>query len=210
MKYPKLKLDFPLIALIAVNILILFQAIRSNLDVVSTLLIYWSESAIIGFFIVIGMLLSKHEFDRGQRVRAKLFGVPFFIAHYSLFLFVHLIFIIVLGNNLAQNQNFDILGYLLGLKSVIFYSLLLFASHLVSFITEFVIPKEYEETDVWNLMFVPYRRVFLMQLTIILGAGLVILTGNPKSIIFLLFIPLKIIFDVYAHVKEHEEYRDED
>ena len=100
-KYPKVKIDLPLIVLIAVNLLILVQAIYSNIDVVSTLLIYWTESVIIGFFIVMRMLLSKSEKDMGQRIRAKLLGIPFFILHYGLFLFVHLIFIFTQGSGVS-------------------------------------------------------------------------------------------------------------
>ena len=203
MKYPKIKLNFSLLVLILVNLLIFFQAIYSNLDVVSILLVYWTESVIIGFFIVIGMLFSRAEKDYSQGIRARLIGIPFFILHYSLFLFVHFIFIMVLGNNFAQNIN--LASYLTSLKSVFIYSLFLFVSHLISFISNFIILKENEKFDVWSLMLLPYRRIILMQITLILGALAVILSGNPQSIIFLLFFPLKIIFDVYGYVKEHRE-----
>lgn len=202
MKPLKIKFDFSLLFLIAVNLWILFEAVRSNLNVVSTLLIYWGESAIIGFFIVMGMLFSNAEADNSQSNREKLIGIPFFIVHYSIFLFVHLVFIVILGSNF--NQGIDILSYFTLLKNVWLYSLFIFLSHLTSFIINFILAKENENIGVFDLMLSPYKRVVLMQLTLILGAWAVILTGNPNSIIFLLFIPLKIIFDVYAHIKEHK------
>jgi len=48
----------------------------------------------------------------------------------------------------------------------------------------------------------PYTRVTLMHVTLIFGGFLVLLLRDPVPVL-LLFILIKIILDVRAHLKEH-------
>ena len=80
----------------------------------------------------------------------------------------------------------------------------LFISHGVSFVTNFVGQKEYEGMTVQKQMAAPYRRIIMMHLTLIFGGFVTMTLGDPVPVL-LIFILVKIIVDVRAHLKEHSQ-----
>lgn len=66
----------------------------------------------------------------------------------------------------------------------------------------FIANKEYERVKPQYMMFAPYKRILVMQLTLIFSGMLVVILKLP--IIGLVFmIALKILFDLRAHLAEH-------
>ena len=55
-------------------------------------------------------------------------------------------------------------------------------------------------------MVAPYRRVFVMMASVVVGAVLVFLTEAPSALMSI-FIVLKIVADVIAHLNEHDMIR---
>jgi hypothetical protein len=142
------------------------------------LILYWAESVMIGFFNVIMMITSSLAGHHGGRTapgqRFGGIGLPgFFIVHYGLFMAVQGLFIVVLfmrdrGPLLAGL--FSPRGYLPALA-------VMFAGQLYTFLWYFVRQRQYLHTKPGDLMFRPYPRVFIMQVTIILGAFIMTGTG---------------------------------
>jgi hypothetical protein len=81
--------------------------------------------------------------------------------------------------------------------------LALFLSHGFSFGLNFLARGEYRNATISSLMAGPYRRVTLMQVTLIFGGWLVMALNNPlPALVFL--IVLKVVADLYAHRGERE------
>ena len=76
--------------------------------------------------------------------------------------------------------------------------LALFLSHGFSFGLNFLAQGEYRGATISGLMVAPYRRVILMQLTLIFGGWLVMALHNPLLALALLIV-LKVVTDLHAH-----------
>jgi hypothetical protein len=85
---------------------------------------------------------------------------------------------------------------------VLLIALLLFLSHGVSFLVNYVGRKEYLNTTPMKQMFQPYGRLIILHVTIIIGAFLVIGLGQPVLLVALLVL-LKTIVDLFFHLREH-------
>jgi hypothetical protein len=142
------------------------------------LILYWAESVMIGFFNVIMMTTSSLAGHYGGSTapvqRFGGIGLPgFFILHYGLFMAVQGLFIIVLfwrGRAPVLSELLSPHGYLPAL-------VVMLVSQLYSFLWYFVRQRQYLHTKPEDLMFRPYPRVFIMQVTIILGAFVMTGTG---------------------------------
>jgi len=107
------------------------------------------------------------------------------------------------GNEL--NHVLDALGSV-G-KDVLITAAILFVSHGVSFVLNFLRRGEYRRRNVIVLLFIPYARMFLV-LVVLFGAFLTAsyLPGLARSTAFALAVVLlKIPADLLAHLLEHRE-----
>ena len=215
-----LKFSTSAIVLIIANLVPLYGALFAGWNVFSIMILYWLESAIIGLFTVIKMTSAEgsfvnksgilkvsqftingrsiDEFPRDPFSR-KNFYIPFFTMHYGIFMFVHLIFLIVFfGIVPAANGAatvFDWGGILLGLLSLLL-------SHGVSYKVNYLGKQEFKVVSSEQLFLSPYPRIIVMHLTIIVGGMLMTSTG--QSTVGLAFlVVLKIIVDLAAHLFEH-------
>ena len=77
------------------------------------------------------------------------------------------------------------------------FAALMLASHGVSFVTNLIGKKEFLllKKDPEQLMVAPYRRIFVMMTSVVVGATLVVLTEAPNALMSI-FIVLKIVADV--------------
>ncbi|EFK96199.1 conserved hypothetical protein [sediment metagenome] len=80
---------------------------------------------------------------------------------------------------------------------------MLFISHGVSYYSNFIQNKEYERVSPDDLMASPYTRIFIMHLTVIFGAALVInISGQSVGPLIVLTV-LKTTVDLFSHYFEH-------
>ena len=165
----------------------------------------------IGFFNVFKMALAKGD-QKGIEIgeakmrlmdtriagqvndAMKLSIIPFFIIHYGGFMLGHLVFLLAFfaSGIWASGSLLEILG------ALIIGFLALFASHAISFYTNYIAGKEYEHANVKTLMFSPYGRIVVMHLTIIFGAFLnaplvILMLGNTMA-------------DLIAHLNERRGF----
>ena len=185
------------LALIAANLLPLAGVLLFGWDLTHVVVLYWAESAVIGFYTVLSLCVVA---KLGALVVA-----PFFVAHFGAFMAGHFAFIYALfihgfekplattGALAELAAIFDPLGFAL---------LALFVSHGVSFAVNFIGRREYQGETVSTLMSAPYRRIIVMHLAIILGAWLVMALGTPAPVLALLVV-IKIALDVRGHRKAH-------
>ena len=185
--------------LIIANLVPVVGAVFFGWKLSDVMVLYWAESAVIGFFNVCKIILIGRWF--------ALVAVPFFIGHFGGFMAVHFLFIYVLfvkgiaGMNDSAGDLSDVAALFVALWPAL---LALFISHAYSFFSNFFGQDEYRNRTVSNQMSEPYNRIIFMHLVLILGGGLSMVLGQAGPVIIAV-IGLKIFFDVKAHLKEHNK-----
>jgi len=184
------------LVLIVANLLPLLGVVSGHITLVQIMILFWSESAIIGFFTLLKMAVV----GRWKAV----FAAPFFAGHYGGFMAIHFIivysfFVTGMSGSTAQPA----LSALMTLyKPLWLVAGALFFSHAVSFALNFIGRGEYRGETVSSLMMAPYKRIVVLHLTLIFGAWIVMLVQSTAPAVALL-IGLKLIADLRAHTREH-------
>ncbi len=216
------------LVLIFVNLIPLYGVLFMEWSGMQVLLAYWAESAIIGFFTILKMLMAK----------ARLSLILFFMLQVVLFILGYLFFIVCVLPRFVPGMGMDVnilttLGYdvpkIVGLiLSVfgdnigdwIFFVLMLAMSHGVSFLSNYIGRKEYLNMgELYNRLIVLgpkywsrhpvmaalYNRLITMHFAIIFGVVMnamffVKFAGTP----LLIMVAFKIWFDVGCHLNERE------
>jgi len=133
--YPSVK------ALLAANLLPILGVAFLGWEIRAILLIYWCESAVIGFYNAMKMLK-----------RGGLGAVPFtafFIVHYGLFMLVHLVFVIVLTQRESWDEGLSLSAFWRAFDAGVITAVIgLVVSHGVSYYTNFLRRREYETASV--------------------------------------------------------------
>lgn len=192
----------PVISLIGSNFIPIIGVLFYGWSIPTILFLYWVESGVIGFFNIFKMLLAQGSDSEIVRLKdaaffekyGKYVMIPFFMIHYSGFMLGHWAFIYgIFGSTIQSNRNF-----LLTL-------LVMFISHEISFIVNFIGRQEYLSISTQAQMVQPYKRIVVMHLTIIFGSWLSIALKAPVGAV-LIMIGIKTFLDLQAHLKEHRSY----
>jgi hypothetical protein len=181
-------------------------------DLHSLLVVYWLESGAVGVATV--AKIRRAEGDDGQRLpsiqfdgrsidwfvgRGNLLVAGVFVVHYGLFWFVHGVFVLffpLFFPDLDPASPAVVAVAAVGLA----------AYHAVSYRANYIEGGEYERTGPVTLMTQPYRRVFVLHLTVVLGAFGVAGLGAPIGALIVMVL-VKTALDLWGHWKEHERAR---
>ena len=189
------------LVLILVNLIPLLGVLFFSWDIFTVIILYWMESAVIGFFNILKM----------QKINNYKFTplVPFFIMHYVIFMFVHLFFILQLFQpnlELASGQVAAFVIVFEYFKALIISLSFIFLSHGMSFVFNFIKKQEFKYVSLKKQMFVPYRRIIIMHIIIMLAGAGIIYTNYSQEVSAVVFLViLKIIFDLGSHIFEHRK-----
>lgn len=137
----------------------------------------------------------------------KIFLIPFFAFHYGFFCFGHLIFITLMlggGGIMGGGNPFDRIDNINVTFGLALSVVALFVSHLVSYFTNFLGKEEYRNTAAPILMFLPYARIVVLHVAIVLSGFFTLMLGQPIWLLVLLVIG-KIILDLTMHKREHKK-----
>jgi len=185
--------------LIVANTMPLLGALYWSWDIFTIIILYWMESAVIGFFNLLKM----------KKINNEKFSplIPFFIVHYSVFMIVHLMFIAQLftadlGQASGQIEAFQIvLKYFEGLAISLAF---LFLSHAASYVFNFYQKQEYLRVSLNRQMFAPYKRIMVMHVVILLAGGGFVYSNYNEGVSAVVFlVVIKTVFDLGAHIYEH-------
>ena len=195
--------------LVAVNLVPLVGVLFWGWDVAIVLISYWLENGIIGLINIPKIALAA----QGNSVLATT-TAGFFAIHYGGFWIGHGIFVFLIAG-IATRGPLDVFfdsGFPFGGgippesvdrgPQILLIALLLFLSHGMSFLFNYLGRKEYLNTTPMKQMFQPYSRLIILHITIILGAFLVIFLDQPVYLVALLVI-LKTTVDLFFHLREH-------
>ncbi len=163
------------------NLIPLVGVIFWGWTVASVLVLYWVETVIIGLMNVPRIMATKDSF------RLKLFISLFFMVHFGGFCWGHAFF---LKQSFNAGPEFDaLLNFRQEMSPLVISAAAFFASHLFGLIRSFFGPIKYKDRAANLQMFTPYGRIIIMQFTVLVGGGLVMLLGSPiAAIIFLILL----------------------
>ena len=204
--------------LIAVNLGLIAGVIVWDWKVFDVVFLYWVENLFIGVINVLKMITAKPgaETDPGQKRplqsttgrggTSRLFLIPFFIVHYGMFCFGHGVFIFSLfsDDNMASGGQLVLGAWDLLTGGMLFAITLLAASHLFSFLRNFIGAGEFRRTLPASLMTRPYGRIIALHITIIFGAFLTEAFGSPLGLLMILMV-LKTSVDLAMHQAERQK-----
>jgi hypothetical protein len=187
------------LALVAANLLPLAGVLFFHWDLSSVMLLFWAESGVIAFYTVLKMAFVGRFM--------AMFAIPFFVGHFGGFMAAHFLLIYMLFLHTSGSTPEPAIRDTLG---VIFTPLwtsiaALFISHGMSFASNFVGRREYAGTTMAVLMSAPYNRIMVMQLVLIFGGWIILLTKSPMPALVLL-VSVKTALDYAAHVKERKRF----
>jgi len=186
--------------LIVANLVPLAGAVFLDWSLSDVMVLYWAESAVIGFFNLCKIAVIGRW--------AALAAGPFFLGHFGGFMSVHFLFIYTLfvkglnGADGGGDDLADVAQLFIGLWPAL---VALFASHAFSFFQNFLGRREFRRRSLRNQMSEPYSRIIFMHLVLIFGGGLTMILGEPAPVL-LIVIALKIYFDVKAHIRERVKH----
>ena len=197
-----------LTALILVNVVPLAGVLWFGWRMFDVLMLFWMESVVIG---VINLLrMAVRLFGAGELKGVVL--IPFFTVHYFGFCAAHgLILVLVFGppglspaQVLGSSGFFEIIRQLLSEPTLRWGLIAIAASHLFSFLANFLWAGEWRRTGIDVLMGAPYGRIMLMHVVLVIGAAIFMAIGQPIYALALL-VALKILADASAHLRERRK-----
>jgi hypothetical protein len=170
-------------------------------------LVYCFETIIIGCFtlvkmLITGLIVKKDEWQTTGGSTTKqpfwLFML-FFLIHYGLFVSVQMgIFFAVSGiGDEAGITFFNFFSKWPSLLTNDAYIMLgvFIVSYGFRLTTDFILTGDYKTSSLGYLMFQPYGRIFIQQVTVILGS--MFLSFGAGKIFILIFAMIKIFFEVF-------------
>ena len=171
-------------------------------------IVYCLETVIIGFFNLVKMAIvtayRKKDtwYNEGNQTKQSgLLFMFFFLVHYGMFVAVQMgLFFAVSG--IADEYHIGFLSFfykwpqLLSRDSWILLGIF-FLAYGFKTVKEFVLTREYKTIPLMLLMFQPYLRIFVQQITVLLGS--MFLVFGAGKIFILVFAMVKIFFELYVN-----------
>lgn len=205
-----------IVALVLANLVPLAGVVWLDWRVLDVLLLYWVENVIIGCINVLRMLVAMRGDNLGRTGRrsGSLLLIPFFIMHYGLFCYGHYIGVVSLFGDGYFDDSVDPEGIALAGSFALtriwqtpmwIAVAAIAASHLMSFLTNFIGQGEFRRTTPQELMHRPYGRIVVMHLTVIAGGILVSMLGDPIWMLVAL-IAIKTGIDLHMHSRERDVF----
>jgi uncharacterized protein DUF6498 len=186
--------------LVLANLLPLAGVLFLGWDVATILVAYWLENGIVGILNVPRMVLAARA-QGAAKMQQLPFRTLFFGIHYGIFWLVHGIFVLVLTGAVAAGALRPV-NFVPYDPAILLIAAGLLLSHLVSFLLNYVGHREYERTTLDAQQLLPYGRVLVLHMTVLLGGFGVLALGQPVALIVLLVL-FKTIVDLAFHAWEH-------
>lgn len=170
-------------------------------------LVYCFETIIIGFFTLLKLLITGliRKKDAWETQSASVTKQPFwlfilfFLVHYGLFVAIQMgIFFAVSGIGDEYGMTFfnffSKWPWLLTNEAYIMLGVFI-VSYGFRLVSDFILTGDYKTSSLGYLMFQPYGRIFIQQVSVILGS--MFLSFGAGKIFILIFALIKIFFEVF-------------
>ncbi|MEM9018095.1 MAG: DUF6498-containing protein [Verrucomicrobiota bacterium] len=205
---PKRSRDYSGIGILLSNAFAIVLALVQDWDLRPMLVIYWSQSVIIGVFnfwriMKLRQFSTKGFTSNGKRVLENETGKRstawFFAMHYGMFHVGYLVFVLTMVFGAGEEGDFasrwrpsslEIFWVISAIIAFLF-------GHAFSFVRNVASDLE-RRPNLGTMMFLPYARIIPMHLVAIFGAG----AGSNRVAVFV-FSLLKTGADYLMHIVEH-------
>jgi len=204
----KRKLTQADIFLIVVNLLPVVGVWFWGWSPVAVFIVYCFETIIIGFFNLVKMgivtAIKKTDIWYNQGSQSRVSGfmfMLFFLVHYGMFVAIQMgLFFAVSG--IGDQYHLSFFNFFYKWPQLINEdALIMLAAFVVGYgykmLQEFILSGEYKTISLSILMFQPYMRIFIQQITVILGS--IFLAFGAGKVFILIFALVKIVFEVYLN-----------
>ena len=171
-------------------------------DVFLLLLLFWCENVVIGVFGIARLVVAADS----ETLVQGLFQPLFFTVHYGGFMFGHFMILFGMYEGFMGDAGREVEAsdyYMTALENLNWVAIVaLFISHGWSFVENFMGRREHENLSPMTAMALPYKRMMITHVALILGGFFLIERGQPLAgLVFLVL--LKIGLDVTFHRREH-------
>lgn len=196
-------------SLIIANLIPVIGVWFLNWSAKEVFLVYCLETIIIGGFtllklLIAGLIRKSDVFNTSTNPPNKQsfwFFMLFFLVHYGMFVAIQMgMFFAVSGfgddNGITFWNFFTKWPSLLTNEAYIMLGVFI-VSYGFRMTTDFILTGDYKTTSLGLLMFQPYGRIFIQQLTVIVGS--IFLSFGAGKIFILIFALIKIFFEVYIN-----------
>jgi hypothetical protein len=165
-------------------------------------LVYCFETIIIGFFTILkltitGIIKKRDDWENGGTTSKQpaLLFIFFFLFHYGMFVTIQMgLFFSISG--IGNDYHLTFSNFFYKWPSLINFEIkLMLCVFIISYafriLSEFILSGEYRTISMGYLLFQPYGRIFVQQVTVIIGS---IFLGFGAGKIFILVFALILIF----------------
>lgn len=205
--------------LIGINLIPLAGVLFAGWDIKEMFVVYLLESAILGFFNAIKMIIVT--FIKGGepclingdvvKVHGIIFTL-FFIAVYSVFMFftTSLFTAIV---NFKDAQSADPISFFFNLPQILSLDgkmvlALFFIVYGIQMISNFIMSGKYNTATFNNLLFQPFNRAMLQQVIVFIGC--MMLTFGSGKLFMLVFVVIKLSAEIFISIEHYLKPNDPD
>lgn len=167
----------------AANLIPVFGVVFLGWDAVQILILYWAENVLLGLLTIPRLVVASRD-----KPGAALFLAGFFTVHYGLFCLAHLFFAMLLIGDVADRGGTMVGAVLAIVRQPGFQWAVaaLAVLNLATQIREWWWPGRWRDADPKVEMFRPYGRIFVLHLTVLIGAGMVMSFGGPTGAVLIL------------------------
>lgn len=168
-------------------------------------LVYCFESIIVGLFTflklgITGSIKKKDTWEsKGGKIQMYFIGfMLFFLVHYGMFVAIQMgMFFSVSG--IGSQENITFFNFFYKWPQLISHEVMIMLGVFITGyafknITDYLLSGEYRTASLSLIMFQPYVRIFVQQLTVILGS--IFLSFGAGKIFILIFAFFKTLFEV--------------
>lgn len=211
------------LALVLANLIPIGGVLFLGWSAANIVLLYWAENLIVGFYAI--LRIAAMPVESPLEHLGKVFMIPFFILHFGGFCAAHGLFLMFLLG--AGGEAEPVFPHINWPGPLVFMQLLvsivvhlwrtrppemtlplivLFASHGISFVENYLCRGEYRAAGSKDQMARPYKRVVITHIAILAGAVPVMALGAPAALLIVLM-TVKLAFDLFHHLKSHRAAR---
>ena len=181
---------FSSILLVAVNILPLYGIFYWGWSPGSIIVLYWLETLVVGIFSVIKLKIANQKE-----------GVLLIVFIYSFVLFVCGVFLLILSPFIFHAESIgDGISLMMSAARVaVISAIAMLISHTYSFLTNFIIGKEWQRFDLSNFMQSAETRIVLLMVVVITA----LLTLSAGYFYVIALVSFKTFMDLGKHLSSH-------
>jgi hypothetical protein len=159
-------------------------------DAAQILMLYWVENVVVGL-LTLPRILAAQRLSTGAsggRLGQAISTGVFFVVHYGVFCMGHLVFAMALAADFvaAEGGDGEVWDRTFGDPAFLWAILAMAALQLISQVRGWWMAGAWRETSPTLEMFKPYGRIFVLHLTVLFGAWLLLVFKAPAWAVLIL------------------------